>query len=125
MTEINAPLLWKVYDHIKNHPKEWDQNNWISRWDALYGSRPATLSGKCGTTACFAGWTVQLSGHNIIWGDPAHGYSSECDAGLIEDVARRELGLNDRQATRLFYSLGSIDNIHALLVEFTGENRPA
>jgi hypothetical protein len=45
MTAPNATLAYKVLDHIDAHPENWNQAHW---W--------------CGTSGCFAGWTVQLSG---------------------------------------------------------------
>lgn len=44
---LNAALAYKVLDHIDAHPDSWNQAHW---W--------------CGTSGCFAGWTVQLSGEN-------------------------------------------------------------
>lgn len=50
MTDIkpNAELAYAVLDHIDAHPDEWDQRRWA-----------------CGSTACFAGWAVRLSGEEI------------------------------------------------------------
>lgn len=49
----NAELAYRVLDHIDAHPDSWNQGDW---W--------------CGTTGCFAGWAVTLSGCKI---DPASG----------------------------------------------------
>lgn len=48
MTAPNAALAYQVLDHIDAHPESWDQKRW---W--------------CGTSGCFAGWTVELSGEQI------------------------------------------------------------
>lgn len=47
-TKPNAELAWRVIDHIDAHPQSWDQEHWV-----------------CGTSACFAGWAVRLSGAEI------------------------------------------------------------
>lgn len=54
MTTPNAELAYKVLDHIDAHPELWQQYLYIGR-------------AECGTVACFAGWTVLLSG-----GKPRH-----------------------------------------------------
>lgn len=41
----NAELAYRVLDHIDGHPEEWDQVTWF-----------------CGTSACFAGHSLLLSG---------------------------------------------------------------
>lgn len=52
MTAPNAALAWAVLDHIDAHPEQWEQGRWIGK-------------AECGTVACFAGWTVLLSGGEI------------------------------------------------------------
>jgi hypothetical protein len=48
----NAELAYRVLDQIDAHPESWDQSTW---W----------IARDCGTTACFAGWAVHLSGGQI------------------------------------------------------------
>lgn len=48
MSAPNAELAYLVLDHIDAHPDQWDQATW-----------------ECGTVACFAGWTVKLSGGSL------------------------------------------------------------
>lgn len=43
-----APLAKAVAEYITAHPEEWDQGQWGIETD-------------CGTTACFAGWTLILT----------------------------------------------------------------
>jgi hypothetical protein len=45
----NWPLIDSVLDQIDAHPETWDQNHW-----------------RCGTSMCFAGWTVELSQKNGV-----------------------------------------------------------
>jgi hypothetical protein len=44
----NAELAYRVLDHIDAHPEQWNQKRW---W--------------CGTSGCFAGWAVTLSGEQV------------------------------------------------------------
>jgi hypothetical protein len=48
-TKPNAELAYRVLDHIDAHPEQWNQSLYIGK-------------AECGTVACFAGWTVLLSG---------------------------------------------------------------
>jgi hypothetical protein len=78
----NAELAYRVLDHIDAHPRQWDQTTWIR-------------DGECGTTACFAGWTVLLSGHRVEY---CHNYVSYCgtidgDHVSVRAVAARDLGI--------------------------------
>jgi len=73
MTDLipNAALAYQVLDHIDAHPESWDQRTW-----------------GCGTVACFAGWTVILSGGVI----DADGYDSSVVDGpaeLVGDTVER------------------------------------
>jgi hypothetical protein len=51
MSAPNAELAYKILDHIDAHPESWDQGSW-----------------DCGTTACFAGWALRLSGVKVTTG---------------------------------------------------------
>lgn len=50
---INVDLLTRTLAHIEAHPETWDQGTW-----------------RCGTTACFAGHAIALSG--IPFADADH-----------------------------------------------------
>lgn len=52
----NAELAYQVIDHIDAHPEQWRQGLWIGQ-------------AQCGTIACFAGWTVLLSGFEPDYAD--------------------------------------------------------
>jgi hypothetical protein len=71
----NAALAYAVLDQIDAHPEQWDQATW-----------------DCGTSACFAGWAVRLSGgisdaSNVVDG-PA-----ELIGMHVEYAAYRVLGI--------------------------------
>jgi hypothetical protein len=67
----NAKLAYAVLDHIDADPDSWDQGNWFEQ-------------ARCGTTACFAGWTTLLSGDQ-----PQFGSMNVTDLVVTND-ARRE-----------------------------------
>lgn len=46
---VNKELVEKVLDHLRQHPEEWDQDQWF-----------------CETTACFGGRALLMSGYRII-----------------------------------------------------------
>lgn len=50
VTRPNVELLRRTLEHIEATPLQWDQNTW------------AEDNYPCGTTYCFAGWAVVLSG---------------------------------------------------------------
>lgn len=54
MTTPNAELAYQVLDHIDDHPEQWRQDLYIGK-------------SECGTVACFAGWTVLLSGDAPVY----------------------------------------------------------
>lgn len=79
---VNVALLRQTMDYIEAHPEEWDQRVW-----------------SCGTTACFAGWAVKLSGIDID--------AAVCDMGggvtaSVGIVAQELLGITDKAADALF-----------------------
>jgi hypothetical protein len=82
----NAELAYKVLDHIDADPASWDQYTWFS-------AQP------CGTVACFAGWTVMLSGHTITPADPDSEWFASWSAidgdedAMISEVAAKDLGI--------------------------------
>jgi hypothetical protein len=136
---VNAPLLWKVYDHIKAHPEEWDQQSWglhipVDLQPELLPVSQVmlfkTLGASCGTTFCFAGHTAQMTGHRLDWkpiipGSPALRLET-CDDGAdtVSNTAAAELGLELDQACALFYGENQLDEIHTWIENFTGETRP-
>ena len=78
----NAALAYRVLDHIEAHPSEWYQGYWYKE-------------NSCGTTACFAGWTVLLSGQGVE-ADEEHG-DAYCvaDGVHVADGAAELLGFDD------------------------------
>jgi hypothetical protein len=78
----NAELAWRVLDHIDANPEQWDQGKWIGE-------------AECGTVACFAGWTVLLSGGEINTSSESVTIPGRPDLKdlHIEQAAQRLLGV--------------------------------
>jgi len=75
VTAPNAELAYRVLDHIDAHPESWDQKRW---W--------------CGTSGCFAGWTVELSGEKIDGRNHVRVGSGEFDVVHVGERAAQLLG---------------------------------
>jgi hypothetical protein len=113
--ELNVDLLDKTMSHIETvHAFQqegmeleqgWNQGAWCERTE-------------CGTSMCFAGWAVELSGIEHEWkkhpdslmsDEPGISLSLFID-GKAADVsltAERLLGLNGAEGARLFLSTGN------------------
>lgn len=97
-TGVNVPLLEKVMTHILDYPETHDQFLWMS---------------QCGTRACFAGWAVLLDESNeYTQGEnPTCYYDSQGNELAIWEVARRLLCLSEDEASILFFSLNTRDDL--------------
>lgn len=72
----NAELAYKILDHIRENPKEWDQSTW-----------------HCGTTHCFAGFAELFTTGEI---------DDETDGARTWNIATEALGITDEDAYTLF-----------------------
>lgn len=118
MTAPNAELAYRVLDHIDAHPETWDQSSWV-----------------CGTTACFAGWAVRLSGAEIEQSDPDEidsavvvGGPAELIGAEVRDAAVNLLGsycvaprnLDDHRPGNLFSDSNTREDLGELVAEIFG-----
>lgn len=79
-TKPNADLAYRVLDHIDAHPEQWEQDIYIGK-------------AECGTVACFAGWTVLLSGEKPFFGQHDTGTETswlDHDGNRVHVPARAE-----------------------------------
>lgn len=82
MSGPNAELAYRVLDQIDAHPEAWDQTTW-----------------QCGTSACFAGWAVRLSGgvmenvHGRTWDVIVADGLGELNGMDADEAAERLLGV--------------------------------
>lgn len=106
---LNEALIREVVAYIRLHRGEWDQADFV-----------AYTADGCGTTHCFAGWALRLSGFGIGKdGDfiapegyevPEHARTSHWDGRKDPRVVNPDfmaqilLGFDDRQAHRVFYA---------------------
>lgn len=104
MTAPNAELAYRVLDAINAHPAHFDMDNWVRVAPSaeLVGLEQLT-SPECGTTACFAGWAVALSGYQMTRNREVILANRLVSQGIAKFAADL-LGLNDDQAADLFYA---------------------
>jgi hypothetical protein len=118
MTPEQVELHRMVIKHIEAEPERWSQSNWISgshtdeERAALFRNfreggciavgyqdflnQEADVT-QCGTTMCYAGWAVHLSGFTMT-----NGYTVKETGDFVGNLAKQLLGLTDRQADDLF-----------------------
>jgi hypothetical protein len=109
MSTPNVSLLRKTVEHITAHPEAWDQYVYI-----------------CGTAACFAGRAVLIDGGRVVLAkngvpylaaredDPADAVMVDKCAEPVVGVrrrARRILGLDTKQALRLFMPTNTVSSL--------------
>lgn len=125
MTISCAERAYRALDLIDKYPEQHDQRIWIKlgeveqradesymEWRDRLRTHTATLdsfTGRCGTTACFAGWVVMDAGLEINDLQLVYGENGE-PFGPVPTVAADLLGLEDRKRDRhLLFSAVNID----------------
>ena len=86
---------------------------------------------ECGTTACLAGWTVQLAGRVPVYqlGVKGSNYASHCkdpatgETELIISAARELLGLTGPETTELFMMTEDLSSIYKAAARRMGVDR--
>jgi hypothetical protein len=119
MTAPNAELAYKVLDYIEAHPERHDQNAWVGEGGPVDATAESVES--CGTTACFGGWTVLLSGLAI---DIAAGVVLDGERLDVSTAAGKLLGLSEGQKENLFFGADDLDDVRFEVAEIFGP-RPA
>jgi hypothetical protein len=116
-----APLIDRVVDVIEHNPEASLQSSWAERATDNTNMRVSADNFPCGTTACFAGWTVLLAGYKIefLEGSTTADYTS--DGRSISDLARSLLRLDYMQTERLFYETGDLAEIRNTVAEIKAE----
>lgn len=116
MPKRNVELLTKVRDLIKTEPAKLDMGLWGTMPTDVIKFKNGFAKVSCGTTACIAGWAVQLSGDQLLvreedlctgWEtdetiDVEHCVARNGRSFLIDDRAQKLLGLTADEAEALF-----------------------
>ncbi|MFI6215670.1 hypothetical protein ACIBCD_27070 [Nocardia brasiliensis] len=94
-TPEQLALARRVSEHVHAHPEQHDQTIFY-REDA----------GSCGTAGCIAGWTAVFDGAQPIFAELGSCLANEVSTPggdrLIDDYARKALGLTIDEARALF-----------------------
>lgn len=99
---MNEALVRATMSHIRAYPEFWDQSGFVG------------YSPECGTTHCFAGWALRLSGFGLLGGDftapegldvPERLYQSDARHRVSADfTAQWLLDFTDKQVAAVFYA---------------------
>jgi hypothetical protein len=88
-------LIERTMRHIQDEPESWNQIQWIGE-------------SICGTTACFAGRALMLSGSTAFEVTRmTHEYDYAEDAVMVRSEAGRRLGLTTDETRTLFQGCNS------------------
>lgn len=128
----NIELLTKVRDLIKKDPDKLDMGLWGPVADVIDFGDSTGAKVSCGTTACIAGWAVQLHGYQLLvhpdhLGDDGVYEVSYCVGGNkcpmdIEKKAREILGLSQAESDFLFLDIMNSEAVTALDGLIAGES---
>lgn len=132
MPKRNVQLLTQVRDLIKTEPEKLDMASWglVKEIEGL--EHGDTVKVDCGTTACIAGWAVQLAGDKFL----VRGFNTSAGGGYfvsdsvakngrvcnIEDRAQKLLGLTEDEANELFINTPNGDAVDVLDQLIAGED---
>ncbi len=100
-------LAWDTLDLIHENPDRLNMASWLSQADEDEIGQTVVLEDLtvgCGTTACFAGWTVLVAGgqlHEDEWYGTQAQLGGDVDA--VPKVAADLLELNSDEAHILFH----------------------
>ncbi len=127
MAKKNFDLLWQVYNYIKAHRKEWDQEVWARK--------PTNPEVTCGTAFCFAGHVVLATYPQAIpvWWD-SHTVSGKLLADRvrlgnnrqydISVLAQKKLGLTYTESLDLFAATNTLTRIRGLITKWERQDGP-
>jgi len=132
MTTVDANHAlpnWKMIDHVLDSIKEDEDGFSMCSW-VKSGKR-----GDCKTTKCFAGWTLELTGHSVTFNDRNSDmeYGVHVDGRIAEPlmVSKRqdivgltaqELNMSYADTHDICYStrLGTVEELEERILEILG-----
>lgn len=103
---VNVELLQKTLDAIKANPQHWEQSVW-----------------HCGTSHCFAGFAelidrgLPIDTHEDILRDEPEFFCPYDSDWNTSSHATELLGLEDDDATELFWSCNSLSRLESLVAQ--------
>lgn len=122
---LDAARAYRVLDLIQANPEHHDQAFYFNDPYA-FGTEARSKSynldsfrAACGTTACFAGWTLLDQGYQFMDLYQVATSPQGREVENIEVEAGRLLGLTDSERRRLFHCLDN-DQVPALVEEIFG-----
>jgi hypothetical protein len=132
MPKRNVELLTQVRDLIQAEPAKLDMASWGCVKEVEDLGYSETVKVDCGTTACIAGWAVQLAGDKFL----VRGFNPSPEGGYfvsdsvakngrvcnIEDRAQKLLGLTYDEANQLFINTPNEDALDVLNQLIAGED---
>jgi hypothetical protein len=102
----NAKLAYEVLDLINANRAHFNMSTWVQcdgRALDPVSLAELTEQNKCGTAACFAGWTVAVSGHTMNEAEQIFDSAGRRVGFDISEFAKELLDIDDDQADGLFY----------------------
>ncbi len=122
--KLNRKLLIEIMNFIEEHPRTWRQGSWYVHVDPETGLEKASLRveevsevNSCGSSFCFAGHVALAEGFPSPPLDNHSDWVRDSPDGgeLVDEFARKRLGLNHDQADYLFDGGNSLDDLKKLV----------
>jgi hypothetical protein len=114
-TVEEARRAYATLDFIEDHPDKHNQHTWVNRGIEANPIGSIDLHGvmeSCGTTACYAGWTVLLNGESISGSNTVN--------GTVYLRALDLLGLTPFEGHILFYASRDLAEVRKAVFEIFG-----
>lgn len=122
--ERNRKLFYQIADIIETYPERHDQNSWIENPVGEVPDSSIIYDGEeisCGTNQCIAGWAVIIENGGLTGLDEDEVFhfnngnelplaSVYDDIDTVPSIAKTILGLNDDEASNLFYTTEICDH---------------
>lgn len=120
----DAERAYEILDLIDKNRHALDMSTWGARPGGVATAvRPITFeevtADSCGTTACFAGWTVLAAGYGMRDMDALDADGNR--VGTVAHVAAKFLGLGRTEACDLFWDTSG-GSLHGRIKEIFGED---
>lgn len=117
---LNIKRLDETLAFIEAHPEAHNQAFFVKPEKKAPAVQIPGNGEICGTTACFAGWTVLLDHEHFALGKDVFGDTWAVVRGTQDRIsfyneAKRLLGLTHMEATDLFYASATLDDVKSTI----------